>query len=256
MSKIEGFYLEEDPHEEGFLISLERSWYQGNGVYGGLLFAYFVRAFHHKSGYPIRSLQVELCQPLVEGGARLCVERMRSGSQTDFLRAVLWQSNKVVAMASAVMGGARRSREHWTEQVCPKIPSFESLSSIPYSPMMPTFCQHVDYRLAVGAAPFSRAHSSHTGGWIAFRDMHSDDPYAVQAALIDAWWPSMVLRFSKMMAMGTVSFSCHFFEPAPAPYIFIAQTHKIDTGYASEYNQLWSASGQLVAQAQQLIVIV
>jgi hypothetical protein len=128
--------------------------------------------------------------------------------------------------------------------------------AIPANPMMPRFCQHIEYKLGIGAAPFSGASRSKTGGWLAFRELLCTDAFAIQVALLDAWWPSMVLRMKKMRAMGTVSFSCHFLEPIMPPYIFVAHTHTLKDGFATESNWLWSEQGVLVARAQQLIAIL
>ena len=121
---------------------------------------------------------------------------------------------------------------------------------------MPAFCQHIEYRLALGAPPFSGAKSSQTGGWLQFRAPSCENPFVVQAALIDAWWPSAALQMKRLHPMGTVSFSCHFFSPLPPPYLLVAQTRKIHEGYISERNELWSQDGVLVAVAQQLIAII
>jgi acyl-CoA thioesterase len=237
-------------------IECDSSWYQGKGVYGGLIFAYFVQGFCARSAFSIRSLEVTLCRPLKKGSARFSFECVCRGSKTEFWRALLYQEEAVVAIASAVMGGARSTAYDYTELKFPSVPSSESLPSIPNNPMMPRFCQNIAYRLCIGAAPFSGSSSSKTGGWLSFREDECHNPFVQQVALIDAWWPSMVLKMKRMHRMGTVSFSCHFFSDVAPPYLFVGQTRSIQDGYASERNELWSQDGKIVAIAQQMVAII
>ena len=240
-------------HDE---IECDEDWFQGKGVYGGLIFAYFVEGLLSKSPFPIRSLQVELCRPLQAGRARYSFSLMCRGSSTEFWQAVLYQEDRVVAMTTAVMGQQRNALYDKQEHFFPNVPSYQEVLPIPYNPIMPQFCRHISYRLCIGEAPFSRCSSSKTGGWIDFHDNQSSNNYACVVALIDAWWPSMVLYMRNMHYLGTVSFSCHFFAPFAPPYLFVGQTRKLQDGYASESNELWSADGNLVAIAQQLIAII
>lgn len=237
-------------------IECDSSWYQGKGIYGGLIFAYFVQGFCDRSSFAIRSLEVTLCRPLKKGPARLSFECVCRGSKTEFWRALLFQEESVVAIASSVMGGLRSTEYDYTEIERPNVPMPALVSPIPNNPIMPQFCQHIEYRLCIGAAPFSGGLSSKTGGWLSFRADECLNPFVQQAALIDAWWPSMVLRMKRMHRMGTISFSCHFFSEAAPPYLFVGQTRSIQDGYASERNELWSKEGKIVAIAQQLVAII
>ena len=240
-------------HDE---IECDESWYQGKGVYGGLIFAYFVEGLLSKSAFPIRSLQVELCRPLLAGRARYSFSMMCRGSSTEFWQAVLYQEERVVAIASAVMGKERNTFYDQQEHEFPSVSSRKDSLLLPYNPIMPQFCQHISYNLCIGGTPFSGSSSSHTGGWIDFRNTKDSSHWACAVALMDAWWPSMVLYMKNMHYMGTVSFSCHFFAPLAPPYLFVGKTRMLNDGYASESNELWSTEGQLVAMAQQLIAII
>ena len=235
---------------------LDSSWFQGKGIYGGLVFAYFVEGFYQKTTLPIRSLQVELCRPLKDGVATLELECICKASNTEFWRGTIKQNGVICAAASSVMGQKRTNRHDNCEVQSPKVRPFHELLAIPSNPIMPAFCQHIEYRLALGSPPFSNAQSTLSGGWLQFRQETCSNPFAIQVALIDAWWPSIALQMKKLHPMGTISFSCHFFSTLPPPYLLIAQTRKTHDGYVSERNELWSQQGVLIAVAQQIIAII
>ena len=242
-------------HADG-RVKFDSSWYQGRGVYGGLVFAYFVQGLTTRGGFPIRSIQVELCRPMQEGAAQYRFNCICKGSSTEFWRAEVYQNEQVVAYANAVLGGVRKSDYDAQEVILPKVRAWKELTPIPRNPIMPAFSQHIEYRVCVGGFPFQGSASSKTGGWLAFREDRCTQPAVQQVALMDSWWPSMAMNINKMHYMGTVSFSCHFFAPIAPPYLFIAQNRAIHDGYASEKNELWSTDGKLVAVAQQLIAII
>ena len=238
------------------MMSCDSSWYQGRGVYGGLVFAYFVQGFIEKSSFPIRSIQVELCRPMQEGDARFQFSLMCKGSNTEFWRAEVYQNTSLVAYANAVLGGERKTEYDNQELIFPKVRERDKVFPIPRNPIMPSFAQHLEYRVCIGGFPFQGSSSSKTGGWISFREDQCPYPAVQQVALMDSWWPSMAMNLKKMHYMGTVSFSCHFFAPVSPPYLFVGQNRIIHGGYASEKNELWSADGNLVALAHQMIAII
>lgn len=237
-------------------MECDSSWYQGKGIYGGLVFAYFVQGLLERGAFPIRSLNVELCRPLQEGESHYRFYCMCKGSNTEFWRSELHQDGNIVAFASAVLGGQRNTSYDRQEIAFPRIPAIEKVPPIPKNPIMPAFSQHIEYRMCIGSFPFQGTNSSQTGGWISFRHDDCKKPAVQQVALIDAWWPSMAMNMTKMHYMGTVSFSCHFFAPIAPPYLFVGQTRSIQDGYASEKNALYAADGTIVALAQQAIAII
>ena len=237
-------------------MDCDASWYQGRGVYGGLVFAYLAQGFTRKGAFPIRSMQVELCRPMQEGVGHFQFSLLCRGSQTEFWRAELFQNESLIAYASAVLGAQRNTNYDSQERVFPNVPAWDKRVPLPRNPIMPAFAQHLEYRVCLGGFPFQGVSSSKTGGWLSFRDDQCLEPSVQQAALIDAWWPTMAMNMNKMHYMGTVSFSCHFFAPIAPPYLFVGQNRVIHNGYASEHNELWSTDGRLVALAQQVIAII
>ena len=242
--------------ESDGVMYCDSTWYQGKGVYGGLVFSYFVQGFIEHGRFPIRSIQVELCRPMQEGEAKFQFFLMCRGSRTEFWRAEVYQNTSLVAYANAVLGTERKTDYGVQELVFPAVPPWQKVTPIPRNPIMPSFSQHLEYRVCLGGFPFQGSSCSQTGGWISFREDQCAHPAVQQAALIDSWWPSMAMNMKKMHYMGTVSFSCHFFEPVAPPYLFVGQNRVIREGYASEKNELWSADGRIVALAQQLIAII
>ena len=233
-------------------------WYQGRGIYGGLVFAQFVFALRGKTEFPIRRLTVDMCAPVLAGDIEIKVQEARKGVNSHFFYVCAIQGTKVVAHGSAVCGGARSNlfdiHTHPAPEEIP--PTFDS---IPSNPLMPEFTNHFEYWPTIGAFPFSQATDLRCGGWIRHRQDRLIDTEMV-AALLDAWWPSVSLALNGPRPMGTISCTIDFsmtesFEQTE-PCLLENTCVEVHEGYAVENNVLWSAKGRVLARAQQNVVII
>jgi len=238
------------PHNE--------SWYQGRGVYGGLVFAQMAIEVSKHSAFPLRRLNVDMCAPVLAEKLDITVQQARVGANSGFYYIACVQQGKVVAHGTAVCGGKRIDAFDQQTFVMPQ-PDVPKMPPIPQNPLMPKFTQHFEYWPTIGAFPFTRSQNLECGGWIRSRhDQTIDIPMIL--ALMDAWWPSISLGLSAPRPMGTISFSVDFcvdvaFEQSE-PCLLHNTCSVVHEGYAIENNMLWSAGGVLLARAQQNVVII
>lgn len=234
------------------------AWYQGRSVYGGLVFAQLAHALKKHATFPIRRLSIDMCAPVIEGDVRIKIVTARKNANSEFFHVSLLQREKVAAQGTIVCGGTRcldfdRQELLPPETLPPKHPP------LPYTKMMPSFTQFFEYWPTIGALPFSQSKDLKTGGWIRSRhDSTIDDEMIL--ALIDAWWPCLILATAAPRPMGTISFSVDLAITEPfvqtEPCLIENTCFEISEGYSIENNTLWSANGKLLARAQQNVVII
>ncbi len=234
------------------------SWFQGRGVYGGLVFAQLAVQIQQHSRFPMRRLHVDMCAPVATGFIDIAVQLMREGANTQFFQVICRQNDKVVTQGTAVCGGVRVGEfdQHNFERPQVDVPS---MPSIPQNPLMPTFTQHFEYWPTIGPFPFTRSADLNCGGWIRCRrDQTIDVPMVL--ALMDAWWPAVSLGLNAPRPMGTISFTVDICFDQPfvqsEPCLLYNTCSEVQDGYAIENNMLWSASGKLLGRSQQNVVII
>jgi hypothetical protein len=77
--------------------------------------------------------------------------------------------------------------------------------------------------------------------------------------MADAWWPVVVVEMTEPRPIATVTFGLQLFIDAPpgdAPLYHRATAPAADDGYCTEFLELWTEDGQLVALNQQVIAIL
>lgn len=233
-------------------------WYQGRSVYGGLVFAQLAHQLKKHSSLPLRRLSIDMCAPVMKGDIQIQITPARVNANSHFFYVALIQSEKIAAHGTAVCGGARRTDFDQQAIAAPEsIPPAHP--PLPYNKLMPAFTQFFEYWPTIGALPFSGATNLLTGGWIRSRhDTIIDDEMIL--ALIDAWWPCLILATTAPRPMGTISFSIDFAVTEPfeqkEPCLIENMSQEISEGYSIESNTLWSAQGKLLARAQQNVVLI
>ena len=242
-----------------FIWSPTADWYQGRGVYGGLVFAVISEVIKKNTQLPIRRLTIDLCAPVLAQETILSIRELRRGTNTQFLQIECLQEGKVVAAANATCGGARTSDLdcHHNQRLSITPPKDDA---IPFHPSMPSFSRHFEYWPTWGSLPFSKASELKTGGWIRARNDRILDQ-AMICALIDSWWPALYLSVETPRPMGTISCSIDFTHPSlpishPQPFRLENSCSEVRDGYSIEHNTLWSSQGTLLAMSQQSIVVI
>ncbi|MCA9794105.1 MAG: thioesterase family protein [Candidatus Eremiobacteraeota bacterium] len=241
-----------------FLVHLDPDWSIGRGVYGGLLAALLLKAFEERAslGRP-RSLTVQYCAPATPGPARLQARLARQGTRTQMLVGSIEDQHGLVAQALATFGLSRTDERILDPTPPPAVAPPERLEPPPASPIMPTFTQHLDYRLCLGAMPYSGADQGLLGGWIRWREPRPHD-FVGLAALLDAWPPAVLPLYDKPIKAATAELTYHFLSdelPQDDWLLFEATCPSLAAGYAEEQASLWSRRGKLLARAYQLVTI-
>jgi acyl-CoA thioesterase len=242
---------------------LSSAWYQGRGVYGGLVGGVLLRSMMRElddPARPPRSFTVHFCAPVFEGEAELTVRRERAGRQVTHLSARLEQGGQVAALASATFAGSRETSLRYTVARPPPVPPPADVPPVP-DELLPTFARLLDYRWCVGAAPYSGAEEALAGGWVRPRaPMPLDAPLAV--GLLDAFPPSALARVDGFCPAATMDFTAHFYAPLPlegaSPEAFYLRTGRstwADAGYTDDLAMLWSEEGRLLAQLRQVAAV-
>jgi acyl-CoA thioesterase len=248
-------------------ISVDDTWLQGRGAYGGLTIGALVRAIEQHVADPrrrVRSVTAELPAPTVPGSASVDVEVLRSGNQLSHARASLRQGSTVTAHAVAVLAAAREGADAiaWREMSPPALPPFESLAPAPLTgaPGTPVFAQHFDYRIATGI-PFANQGAPETTGWVRANQPGTLRDAAYVAAMIDVWYPAFLIRNTHPRPLATIAYTLELVSDiadlaADAPLAYRGTVPVCGDGYFFETRELWTADGRLVARNHQTFAII
>ncbi|HYH99295.1 thioesterase family protein [Hyalangium sp.] len=240
-------------------------WYQGRGVYGGIVAGQILRAMEHvvaDPGRPVRSFTVHFCAPASEGEAEVRVRIERAGKLVTHATARTENAAGVVSVATATFGIPRDVRVSYFDAKRPEVPPPGEVGVVPEEVPMPTFCQFFEYRFCVGAAPYSGS-EPRVGGWI----RPKGEPVVLDAALcvglLDAYPPSVLSTLEEVRPVASVDFTVHFFQALPRPadragayYLRTGVSRWAGEGFAEELQELWTEEGELLAQCRQCIAVL
>lgn len=243
------------------VFDVPEGWRQERGAYGGLVVAALVRAAEQEIDDParvVRSVTAEIPAPVMPGRVEIAVEILRAGNAVTTARVALRQDNEVRAHAVVIAAAARRDTPSWNSLVPPFAPAWDTLGSVPASPVFPEFAQHFDFRVAEGI-PASGA-SAQTTGWIRPRLPGTKRDAAFIAAVIDAWYPGALVHSTQPRPMGTLAFTLEVVgnlqDHGDEPLLYRGVAPVCTDGYSLETRELWRADGRLVARNHQTFVII
>jgi acyl-CoA thioesterase len=242
-----------------YRLDVPTGWRQGRGMYGGLVVATLVRAIEHRIADParvIRTITAELPGPVEPGEAEITVEVLRAGKGVSTARAALVQHGETRAHAVAIAGARRKSELAWQDLAPPTAPAWSTLQPVPWTPLLPEFTQHFDYRVTEGI-PGSGG-EARTVGWVQPRVPSTRRDAGFIAEVIDAWWPAILPRLpGGMRPMATIAFTLELVgEPGDGPFLYRATAPVCSAGYFLETRELWTAEGRLVARNHQTFAII
>ncbi len=254
-----------DRHE----LDVPGGWAQGRGAYGGLVIASLIRAIEERTddvARKVRSVTAELAGPVVKGASEITVELLRAGSSVSTVRAALSQSGEVKAHAVAVLAKSRPGAGPvaWQDLTAPEAPSWRTIEPTLIEPAetsftAPEFTQHFEYRVVEGV-PLSGG-PARTVGWIRSRLPGGKRDAAHVAAVIDAWWPAALVRFTQPRPLATIVSTLDIvagldgLDPE-APLLYRGTVPVCADGYFLETRELWGEDGRLVAINQQTFVVI
>jgi acyl-CoA thioesterase len=245
--------------------SIDASWYQGRGAFGGIMAALLLRAMREKVAEPERtprSITVHFCGPATEGPIDVRAEVVRSGSRVSHATARAMRDGETTTFASASFCKSRTGPSYALAKM-PEVAPPGGLPEIPRGmPGLPAFFEHVDARFAGPTLPFSASATPEIAAWVRLREPAPVDA-AVVALLLDALPPAITATFDAPRAVASVDFTIHFFERLPeragAPddfHLVAIRSRWADDGYTEEIRDLWSPSGVLLGQCRQLLALL
>lgn len=234
-----------------FAIDVPDGWQQGRGAYGGYGIACLTRALEtveSTSERPLRSLNAELCAPLMPGRAEISIEVLRRGSGMTTVLARTVQEGTVVAHATALLGRARTGQPYDGLSA----PNFQQPYVVmPQEGPWPRFTRFFEFRI-VGAVPFSGSDAAQVETWVRMREPGKtfDTPQLV--ALADATWPAIFSHLTTVQPMSTISFMLQAFGPwdglrPDAPIYHRSRVLWARDGHSAEVREIWSEDGRLLA---------
>jgi acyl-CoA thioesterase len=247
-----------------FAGTVDDTWTQGRGVYGGMVAALLTRALVAMVDAPdrhLRTLTVQFVAPATPGPMTVEVEIVRAGSNATFASARLTCATGVCATALGTFARDRRDGPTALYDDRPDFPAFDTLPEPPTMLGVPRFSQHVDYRWLLGSI-YSGATHGEVGGWCRMRGDATPDVVMI-AALLDVWAPPALMLLDAPRPAATVDLTYHFLAPLPLegahardPYAVRSVCTWAKDGYAETVGSLWSADGRLVARQRQLVAML
>jgi acyl-CoA thioesterase len=250
--------------------SIDPSWYQGRGAFGGLVAGFLLTAMQEEVADALRtprSATFHFCAPATEGPFRIATEIVRTGSRVTHAVARLETGGAVATFASASFCASRTEDIAYQAATMPAVPPPDALAPFPADfPGVPTFFRHFDVRFDRAALPFSGAPGPGVAAWVRPHEPFGGLDAAAAVLLLDALPPAVSATFTARRPVASVDFTAHFFERLPRPppreprdeafhLVSIASRWSGD-GYTEELRDLWSPEGILLAQCRQLLALL
>lgn len=249
-------------------FGISEDWKQGRTIYGGVLAALTTQAMRDLFGadWPLRALQTNFVSPVEPGPVHIDVSLLRQGKNVRQVKAVLSQVDaqgveQVCGVLLGVFGSGRISQVRKLRPEQHSVPvTAEASVELPYMPgLTPHYTQHMDYRLAAGAFPFSGSDCWETSYHLKLRYNEGVDSELMTIMLIDAGpTPSMsqVMGFAPGCSLSWALELRTVEETDPAGLWRLDQeTVAYGDGYSNDRAHLWTPDGQLAALGYQVVAL-
>jgi len=244
--------------------SIDPSWYQGRGAFGGLVGGLLLTAMRDEvadeSRTP-RSATFHFAGPATEGPISIATSIMRRGSRVTHVTARLLKGEEVTTFASASFCAARAEELAYQTSTMPEIDPPEALRTFPADfPGVPTFFHNFEVRFGGPTLPFSGSKDARVQAWVKPKaPLALDAPAAV--LLIDALPPAISATFTARRPVASVDFRVDFFErlegrPLDDFHLVAIASKWAGNGYTEELRELWTRDGRVLAQCRQLLALL
>lgn len=244
-----------------FRAELPEGWLQGRTVFGGITIGVGVDAavqWVSNDKLALRSINFALAAPTRPGLINVAVEEIRRGSNTSVVVTRLRQNGTTTATGTMVFGQPRDESCRWQQMNQEPPPRFKDTKPVwRDSRLAPEFAKNFEYRPTRGL-PFSGADEAVVEGWIGpTHDARTYDA-ATTALLTDIWWPAGYAMETGPRPIATISSTIQLYPlvslPQNEPVFHRGVAPVAQSGYVTEYRELWSESGALAATNQQTFV--
>ena len=243
-------------------------WGQGRTTFGGLLSALVVQAMRDVCGdnWPLRALQTNFVGPVTPGWMNVEVILLRQGKNVRQVQARVTQTDPlgqelVGGVLLGVFGAGRESAlPHLRPEQGPVAVAADKAFRWPYIPnVMPAFTQHLEFRHAEGAMPFTGSPEWHSRTHVRLHEPQGIDA-ELQAVLMADAGPTPALGQLKGFApASSVSWALEL-RPVeigdPTGYWRMDKDAlATGEGYVNEKTSLWTPCGQLAALGYQVVAV-
>lgn len=239
-------------------------WQQGRGAWGGLVVAAHLRAVHARD--PERTVRTIGCQipaPVPTGAHHCEVTPVRVGSGMSTWQSTITgvDSGEVVSVATVLHAQPRALADLPSITGTLSRPDAPSAHDVPVirvaPPLGPVFAERLQFRVVSGI-PLS-AGEPRCLGWIDVPDGAGWDAFRL-LAIVDAWWPCVLVALPTVRPMATVDFTAHLLvDPTTVPTGPLLVDNRLlaeHEGFTTEVRRLWTADGRLVVENLQSIAVI
>ena len=247
-----------------FAAALDPQW---NGPFdtpnGGVIAAILLRAAQAelaRPDLPPRILNVQYLRRANPESAHLHVQILRVGRRNATVQASLHQREEL-AVTALITFSAPRPHTLTVAEPAPGAPPPDQVAELDPDDLdgAPPALRRLRLRPCFGAPILGGSADAVTGGWFSLRDDDEDRAYdaARLVALCDLWWPAVFGAARQLVAVPTLDLTVHLRATTSVrgPILGRFHTALIAEGHLDEIGQLWSATGQLLAESRQLALL-
>ncbi|WP_113907647.1 thioesterase family protein [Aliidiomarina celeris] len=245
------------------VLSMPSGWAQGRALFGGLSAGI---AYQHgvngvNPDQHLRAMTVSFVGPIAVGEAKLTRRILREGKNVTQVSVEIAQNGEVGLSALLTFGRSRPSTVKVTETPCSSVPSREHGIDMGKLKQVPEFARHYEYRVSVGAMPFSNNPVREFGGWMRYEQEDQPISIGLFLGLVDAWPPAVLPHLSEPAPASSLTWTIEFPEPLSAQlttrswWQYIAYIDHATDGYGHTQAHIWDESGNLVAISRQTITV-
>jgi acyl-CoA thioesterase len=235
-------------------FAVGEEWWIERGPYGGHLTGLLVRelrdAVPEADRLP-RSLTVHFLDAPAAGPVEVTATLERSGGSSSAVALRMEQDGRPMALALGSAGTWRDDTPAWSDAAPPDVPAPEDCPALSM-PGLPPFLENFDIRWAGGEAGRARNVT-----WVRPRPAAPLDHVAV-ASIADTMVPAAFTRFAAPLIVPTVDLTVHFRAPLPVAddwALCVFESRHAAGGTWIEDGEVWSRSGDLLAESRQLAII-
>lgn len=207
-------------------------------------------------GVPL-SLDALFMGPMDDDLLEVRVYPVRQNRSVGFWRSEVWQKGRICAQAQVALSMERNSVV-LQDALFPQVPAPEDVP-LYVNPRTPVAWVDQYVFRAVSGMLFSQAESMDARLWIRDAEPRPLDALSL-AAMCDTPFPSPWIRLAGQVPVSTVSYSVYFranaedYAEAGSGFCLIDTRASLARGgYVDQYSTVWSRSGRLLGQTQQML---
>jgi acyl-CoA thioesterase len=229
------------------------------GPFGGWIAALLLKgvlSIPEAKGVPL-ALDATFMGAIEDGLLEVRIYLVRQNRSVGFWRSEVWQQGRICAQAQVTLTLARHSVVLQDAQ-CPRVPPPAEVA-VYRNPRVPVAWVDQYVFKAVSGLLFTQADSMDSRMWLRDAAPRPLDALSL-TALCDTPFPSPWIRLPEQVPVSTVTYSVYYRAHAE-DYASVNEGFcLIDTraslaraGYVDQFSSVWSESGQLLAQSQQML---